>query len=70
MAAYEERFSKGSRVRVAARETLSLFQRTWQWHHPLTDQMLASAGREAVVESVGFYLRRSSALRIALSPEA
>lgn len=53
--AYKERFPKGSRVRVKARESLVAFQSTWRFHDPLSDEMLPFAGRTATVLSVGFY---------------
>lgn len=55
MPAYHERFPVGSRVRVASRERLDQFIRTWRFYNPLTAQQLPFAGRETTVRQVGFY---------------
>jgi hypothetical protein len=52
---YNEEFPVGTRVRVADRETLEHFKRTWTYHNPLQPEQLGYAGRTAQVESVGFY---------------
>jgi hypothetical protein len=55
MAAYEERFPAGSRVRVRELAELTRFQRDWKWHHPLDGDRLQYAGQTATVATVGFY---------------
>jgi RNAse (barnase) inhibitor barstar len=55
MPPYKEQYAKGSRVRVRPVEALVHFRETWKFHHPLTEGMVSFAGREASVESVGFY---------------
>jgi hypothetical protein len=52
---YQEQFPVGTKVRVAPRATLELFRDTWHFHHPLVDEQLHWADREAVVQEVGFY---------------
>ena len=52
---YKEAFPVGSRVRVADRTFLERFMNEWKYHHKLQQEQLAYAGREARVESVGFY---------------
>jgi hypothetical protein len=52
---YEEEFPVGTYVRVADRDALEEFARTWKFHHPLEPQQLESAGATAAVASVGFY---------------
>ena len=52
---YEEQFQVGSKVRVASRATLEQFRDTWRFHHPLVDEQLDWADREATVQQVGFY---------------
>ena len=48
-------FPIGSRVRIRSREQLEEFQRTWKYHHPLLDEQLAFAGRDATVRYVSSY---------------
>ena len=52
---YQERFSKGSRVRIATRADLERFRVEWTLHNPLADEQLGHAGSVAVVRDVGFY---------------
>jgi hypothetical protein len=52
---YKERFPVGSKVRVTSRIALEQFRTTWRYHHPLVDQQLDWADRDAVVQEVGFY---------------
>jgi hypothetical protein len=52
---YQERFPKGSAVRIADRRVLDDFVREWRFHHPLSAGQLEFADRVAVVKSVGFY---------------
>ena len=55
MAAYTEQFQAGTRVQIVSRERLEEFKRSWRYHHPLTVEQLAFAGRPAVVRKVGFH---------------
>jgi hypothetical protein len=55
MPPYNEQFPVGTCVQIASKEQLEGFWRSWQYHHPLTVEQLAFAGRPAVVRSVGFY---------------
>lgn len=52
---YKEEFPKGSRVKIASRESLEEFMRTWKLHDKLEPGQLEYAGQLAEVESVGFY---------------
>lgn len=52
---YNERFSKGSKVRVADRATLEEFTGTWKYHHKLRPEQLDYADRVATVIGIGFY---------------
>jgi hypothetical protein len=52
---YEEKFPVGTNVRVAEREFLEDFMRSWKYHHPLETQQLDFAGVSAAVRAVGFY---------------
>jgi hypothetical protein len=55
MPAYNGLFPKGTRVRVANRAALEDFQARWHWHHPVTPEHLACAGRVGAVTSIGYY---------------
>ena len=52
---YQEKFPKGSRVRIAPRADLERFKSEWKFHHPLASEQLDFAGVVATVEAVGFY---------------
>ncbi|MGH9439222.1 MAG: hypothetical protein ACRD22_15325, partial [Terriglobia bacterium] len=52
---YRSKFKAGSRVRIASRELLESFMRTWGYHHKLLPEQLAFGGRTAEVERVSFY---------------
>ena len=52
---YKARHSAGSTVRVAAKNVLEDFAKTWNLHNPLTPKQLAYAGRKTKVESIGYY---------------
>jgi hypothetical protein len=54
---YEEDFPVGSKVRMASREYLENFERSWKYHHPLESLQLHHAGEVATVSAVGFYHR-------------
>jgi hypothetical protein len=51
----EEKYPKGSRVRIADRAFLEEFLETWKHHHKLQAIQLDFADRIAEVEAVGFY---------------
>ena len=55
MAPYKERFPVGARVRIASRERLEEFKRTWRFHNPLAGDQLSFGGRDATVREVSFY---------------
>ena len=52
---YTPLFPEGTSVRIADKDALEGFKKTWKYHHPLQPDQLAYAGREAAVESVGYY---------------
>jgi hypothetical protein len=55
MAPYKENFPVGTKVRIAEKEKLQEFLRTWQYHNKLAPEQLGYAGRIVEVEEVGFY---------------
>jgi hypothetical protein len=55
MPPYRELFPHGTPVRIKRREALLEFQRSWRFHHPLTDDMIAQAGSQGTVSDVSFY---------------
>ena len=55
MPPYNEQFPVATRVQIASKEQLEEFRRNWRYHHPLTVEQLAFAGRPAIVEKVAFY---------------
>lgn len=52
---YKATHAVGSAVRIAKREVLDHFAETWRLHNPLNVDQLAFAGREVIVQSVGYY---------------
>ena len=52
---YNPEFQANTHVRIADRQHLEEFKRSWRYHHPLTEEQLDFAGRAALVESVGMY---------------
>ena len=48
---YEESFPAGTWVRIAEREALDEFLRTWKLHNPLKTEQLAFAGDVAEVST-------------------
>ena len=52
---YQERFSKGTPVRVASRQLLENFRAAWRYHTPLESAQLEFAGMNTTVKSVGYY---------------
>ena len=55
MPPYEALYPAGTRIRVAARDSLERFREEWKYHDPLELFQLAWADREAIVSSVGYY---------------
>jgi len=55
MKPYQNRFLKGSRVRIVPRPALDQFRSTWKLHHPLIDEQLLFAGEPTTIAKVGFY---------------
>ena len=55
MPAYDALYSWGTRVRIRELEVLSDFQRTWKYHHPLSDEQRAYAGHDAWLSEVSYY---------------
>ena len=53
--AYREEFPVGTIVRIKATEVLEEFRRTWQLHHPISDEQVCLGGRVSVVAGVSFY---------------
>src|SRR4051794_37853597 len=55
MPAYHSAFDAGEYVRIADIETLREFQRTWEWHHPVTDEQLQHAGQQDRIAAVSYW---------------
>jgi hypothetical protein len=52
---YQEKFPKGSTVKIASRPFLEDFLRTWKYHNKLQPDQLNYADQIVEVEAVGFY---------------
>ena len=52
---YKEEFPKGSKVKIARREFLEEFLKTWKFHNKLKPDQLNYADQIAEVEGVAFY---------------
>jgi len=52
---YREEFVIGSLVKIARRDALEDFMRTWKLHNKLGQEQLAYAERIGKIKSVGFY---------------
>jgi hypothetical protein len=52
---YNAEYPKGSKVRLAPRQMLEDFLRTWKYHNKLHAEQLEYAGQIAEVEEIGFY---------------
>jgi len=52
---YKEEYPVGSRVKIAERDMLEDFMRTWKLHNRLQPEQLDYAGKSGNVKSVGFY---------------
>ena len=52
---YDEKFPKGSTVKIADRAFLDKFFNTWKFHNKLEPYQLDYAGQTAEVMTVGFY---------------
>jgi hypothetical protein len=55
MGGYEERYRWGTMIRIAPRELLEDFLRSWRLHHPLEPEQLAFGGCVAAVKAVSFF---------------
>ena len=55
MPAYHSAFDAGEYVTIADLDTLRAFQQSWEWHHPLSDDQLAYAGRSDWIKRVSYY---------------
>jgi UDP-N-acetylglucosamine--N-acetylmuramyl-(pentapeptide) pyrophosphoryl-undecaprenol N-acetylglucosamine transferase len=53
--AYRERFPVGTDVKIASRDVLEDFVRTWKFHNKLRPKQLEYAGKTGTIKSVGFY---------------
>jgi hypothetical protein len=52
---YNAEYPIGSVVKIAERDALEDFMRTWKFHNKLRPQQLDYAGMSGPVKSVGFY---------------
>jgi hypothetical protein len=52
---YNADFPVGSRVRIASREDLEEFSKTWKYHHPLMPEQLQYHDRVAKVDKASAY---------------
>jgi hypothetical protein len=55
MPAYHSAFDAGEYVTIADLDTLRAFQQSWEWHHPLSDDQLAYAGKNDSIKLVSYY---------------
>ena len=55
MPQYHSAFDGGENVFIADVAALRVFQQSWEWHHPLTDEQLAYAGQDDVIKRVSYY---------------
>lgn len=52
---YNEEYPVGTIVRIAERNELENFRKTWKFHHPLKAKQLAFANKTGKVKEVSFY---------------
>jgi hypothetical protein len=52
---YKAEFPVGSLVRIAGRDALEHFMRTWKFHNKLQPEQLDYGGKAGKIRSVGFY---------------
>jgi hypothetical protein len=52
---YREKYPKGGLVKIARRDVLENFLRTWKLHNKLQPEQLDYAGQTGTIKSVGFY---------------
>ena len=52
---YHSAFNGGENVAIADVNTLREFQKSWKWHHPLSDEQLTHAGKRDWISKVGYY---------------
>jgi hypothetical protein len=55
MSGYYSAFDAGEYMTIADLDTLRAFQKSWEWHHPLSDDQLAYAGQSDWIKSVSYY---------------
>jgi hypothetical protein len=55
MPGYYSAFDGGENVSIADVDTLLAFQKSWEWHHPLSDEQLQYAGKDDWIKMVGYY---------------
>ena len=52
---YHSAFDGGEYVGIACLDTLRAFQKSWEWHHPLSDDQLGHADKRGQIRSVSYY---------------
>ncbi len=52
---YHSAFDGGEHVGIADLDTLRAFQKSWEWHHPLSDEQLSYAGKRGQIRGVSYY---------------
>jgi hypothetical protein len=52
---YNEEYPMGTLVKVASREALEEFLRTWKYHNKLSPEQLEYAGKTGKIKWLGFY---------------
>ena len=52
---YHSAFDGGEHVFIADLDTLREFQKSWKWHHPLSDEQLTYAGKRDLIKMVSYY---------------
>jgi hypothetical protein len=65
---YHSAYDAGEYVGIADIDTLLAFQRSWKWHHPLSDDQLAFAGKQHHITGVSYYHGGTPLYEIAGTP--
>ena len=52
---YHSAFDGSENVSIADLDTLREFQKSWEWHHPLSGEQLAYAGKNDWIKIVSYY---------------
>jgi hypothetical protein len=52
---YKEKFPVGAWIRIKDQAYLQKFKAEWKFHHPISADQVAMAGRTDIVRKVGFY---------------